>query len=182
MTKTERNRETRRVFRLFWAWQDDQEGRWLAQMARQGWHLAKSGILYTFRHGEPGEVLYRLDFRARYELDRAEYLGLFRDARWEHVCDFGPWHYFRAEAAAGVGDIYSDTHSLIAKYRRLLWVLAFVGAANLIALANNLMPDHYHTDAIGMVGIVSPILGILLAGYAIIGVWMRISDLKHSAQ
>jgi hypothetical protein len=178
---TNRNGETKRVFRLFWAWQDDEEGRWLSQMARQGWHLIKGGILYTFRQGEPKQVLYRLDFRARYELNRGEYLGLFRDAGWEHVCDFGPWHYFRAAAATVAGDIYSDTHSLIGKYRRLLWVLALLGVANLIGLANDLMPDHYHTDLIGLIGIVFPILAILAVGYAIIRVWMRITKLRHSA-
>jgi hypothetical protein len=173
--------ETRRVFRAFWAWHDDEEGRWLVEMARQGWHLIKGGILYSFRRGEPKEVLYRLDYRVFEDLGRGEYLRLFQDAGWEHVCDFGPWHYFRADAAAGVSDIYSDTHSLIGKYRRMLRVIALFGVAYLIALANNLMPDHFHTDVIGMIGIVLPALAIVLVGYVIVRLRMRINKLKHAA-
>ncbi len=180
---TNRCAEIKRVLRPFWAsWQDNEEERWLGRMARQGWHLVKGGILFTFRRGESKEVLYRLDYRVREELERGEYRRLFRDAGWEHVCDFGPWHYFRADAAACVSEIYSDTDSLIGKYRRLLRVLAILGAANLIGLANNLMPDHLHTDAIGLIGIVFPVVGILVVAYAMIRLWMRIAQLKRSAK
>jgi hypothetical protein len=178
---TNQSGETRRVFRAFWAWHDDEEERWLAEMARQGWHLIRGGILFTFRRGEAKEVLYRLDFRAHENLDRGEYLRLFQDAGWEHVCVFGPWHYFRADAAAGVSDIYSDPHSLIGKYRRMLRILALFGAANMIGLANNLMPDHFHTDVIGLIGIVCPFLAILLVGYVITRLWMRIAKLERAA-
>ena len=177
---TNRSEETKRVLRPFWAWRDDDEERWLGRMARQGWHLVKGGILFRFRRGEPKEVVYRLDFRTREELDRGEYLRLFRDAGWEHVCDLGPWHYFRADAAAGASEIYSDTDSLIGKYRRVLRMLAIFGVANLIGLANNLMPDHFHTDVIGLIGIVFPVLGILVVAYAMIRLWVRIAQIRRS--
>ena len=182
---TNQSSETKRVLRFFWAWQDDDEGRWLAQMARQGWHLVKGGIWFTFRRGEPREVLYRMDFRTKEEPDRGEYLRVFRDAGWEHVCNFGPWRYFRADAAAAASDIYSDTHSLIGKYKRLIRVLAVFGVVNLIGLANNLpwfFPDHFNTSLMGIIGIVFPILGILLVAYVISRLWMRIAQIKRSAQ
>ncbi len=178
---TNRNDETKRVFRFFWAWEDEDEGRWLAEMAHQGWHLVKSGFPFQFRRGEPKEVRYRMDYHAREELDRGEYLNLFRDAGWEHVCKYGPWHYFRADAAAGVCDIYTDVPSLTGKYRRLLRVLVFFGLVNLIGLANNLMPDHFHTDVIGLIGIILPVLAILLVGYVIIRLGMLIARLKRSS-
>ena len=42
---------TRRVWKLFWAWDDEREEAWLAQMVREGWHLLAVGVpgCYVFR-------------------------------------------------------------------------------------------------------------------------------------
>ncbi len=51
---------TRRVFKVFWAWQDREEEQWLEQMALAGWSLARvSGISYTFERSEPQKMIYR---------------------------------------------------------------------------------------------------------------------------
>lgn len=112
-------------FRWYWAWQEDRETAWLERMSREGWHLASYTFgWYRFRRGEPRDCLYRLDFDPDAAKRWDEYLGLFRDAGWEHVLRWGSWHYFRAERGKPFSDeIYTDRESRIAKYRRLLSIV-----------------------------------------------------------
>jgi hypothetical protein len=117
--------ETRSALRWFWAWQEERETAWLEEMSRAGWHLeAFSFGWYRFGRGEPREYLYRLDFDPGARKRRDEYLGIFRDAGWEHVLCWGSWYYFRAERGKAFSDeLYTDRESRIAKYRRLLAVV-----------------------------------------------------------
>ena len=41
------------VFRLFSAWNDAKEERWLEEMAQTGWHLVSGPIVYCFEEGAP---------------------------------------------------------------------------------------------------------------------------------
>jgi hypothetical protein len=117
--------ETTGRFRWFWAWQEERETGWLEQMSREGWHLEGYAFgWYRFRRGEPREYLYRLDFNPDASKQRDEYLGIFRDAGWEHVLSWSSWQYFRAERGKVFSEeIYTDRESRIAKYRRLLAVV-----------------------------------------------------------
>lgn len=121
---------TKKVFRWFWAWNDEKEEQWLGEMARSGWHLVSFSLSgYTFAHGEPGEWVYRTDFQNASTLPRkdlGEYVGLFRDAGWEHVAEYSGWHYFRTRAdGTHSTEIFTDTESRIAKYRPLMAALVF---------------------------------------------------------
>jgi len=98
-------------WRLFFVWEEDKEERWLEEMASQGWHLIKGGLRFVFERGEPAEIRYRLDYRRRFPQGEGEYFTMYRDAGWEHICDFKQWHYFRSPAAAGAPDIYTDVES-----------------------------------------------------------------------
>ena len=114
-------------FRWFWAWQDEAEEEWLGKMSAKGLHLIAPGFpaIYTFKVGEPKEYVYRLDYQSFHRKDREEYLQLFRDAGWEHLGQMASWQYFRKEAVkGGTNEIFTDTESKTAKYKR---VLAYVG-------------------------------------------------------
>lgn len=51
------------VFRLFFAWNDAKEERWLQEMAQTGWHLVCGPIVYCFEQWVPAQMRYRLDSR-----------------------------------------------------------------------------------------------------------------------
>lgn len=110
--------EFKRVFRLYWAWEDEKEERWLEQMASQGWHLVSGPLLYKFARGVPAQVRYRLDYPPQ-DQNLQEYLRLCSDAGWERAMEFSGWQYFRT-ASPTAPEIYTDKVSRIAKYRRLL--------------------------------------------------------------
>jgi hypothetical protein len=124
---SEKNGKT--VFRIFFAWNDEMEERWLERMSRLGWHLTCPGFFYRFEKGTPAETVYRLDFQTAGRGDLKEYLALFKDAGWTHVGRFGSWHYFRTTAGCGpVPEIHTDPESKMAKYRRLLGLLVILSA------------------------------------------------------
>jgi hypothetical protein len=116
--------ETRRIFRWFWPWQDEQEEAWLTALAGQrGLHLVSISPpgIYTFRVGEPQPMIYRLDYQYLKGQDRPTYLQLFRDAGWEHVGQMSNWQYFRRPDVPGEDqEIFTDPASKAEKYRRVI--------------------------------------------------------------
>lgn len=112
---------TKKVFKMFPVWQDNKEEEWLTQMAKEGWGLKKYRMLYHFEKIEPANHIYKIDFKGTKNSDLDEYKAIFNHAGWEHVTQFGGWHYFRTAAENGVvPDIYSDTESRVQKYMGLL--------------------------------------------------------------
>ncbi len=118
-------KETKRIFKAFFVWQDQNEEEWLREMANKGWMFKKYKLFYVFEKSEPKDVVYKLDFKATKNNDLDEYKAIFRDAGWEHKGQFSNWHYFQTDAkdAAVTPDIYSDVESKIQKYRSLSYQL-----------------------------------------------------------
>ena len=126
----------KKVFKLFWAWQDEKENAWLERMGTEGWKLVgyHSGF-YTFIQTEPKQYIYTSDYKSNGRKDIEEYIALFEDAGWEHAAEFLNWHYFRTEAEkARIPDIYSDAESKAEKFKGVLSVvLSILGAVMCIA-------------------------------------------------
>ena len=69
------------------------------------------------------------------------YLGFMAETGAEYVGRMVKWIYFRKKTEDGPFDIFSDVESRIAHLDRIIWMLRFVGIANLaIGLANSLNP------------------------------------------
>ncbi|MDZ5473729.1 DUF2812 domain-containing protein [Bacillus sp. 31A1R] len=118
--------ETKKVTKVFFAWQDEKEENWLNDMASKGWMLkGVNKLTYTFIKSDIHDpIIYKLDYRSTRNDDFEEYKGIFEDAGWEHVGMFGDWHYFKGKSSCvGQEDIYSDSSSKIEKYKNLLYRL-----------------------------------------------------------
>jgi hypothetical protein len=117
-------------FKLFWAWEDEKEEKWLADMSRRGWHLEAPGFpgFYHFVKGEPRDHAYCLDFRTGSLKSLQEYLQICRDAGWEMIGRMGSWYYFRKECRDGEkAEFFSDRQSKVQKYQRLsLFLVIFL--------------------------------------------------------
>ncbi|MFE8700760.1 DUF2812 domain-containing protein [Cytobacillus sp. FJAT-54145] len=112
---------TKKVFKIFWAWQDSNEEVWLNQMAKEGWALRSYKYLYTFDKAEPDNYIYKLDYKANKDDDLDEYKMIFQDAGWEYVTRYGDWHYFRTLATEDTSpEIYTECEYKIEKYNSLL--------------------------------------------------------------
>jgi hypothetical protein len=117
-----KNQETKSVFKIIFAWQDEKEEAWLSEMAAQGWHLLSvAPFVYTFSAGKPANVVYRLDYKLTIDKDYAEYEQIFRDSGWEQVCRMSNWHYYRIRPENDlVPEIYDSNSAKAQKYRRLM--------------------------------------------------------------
>lgn len=172
----------RRIRRIWFAWKDQEEERWLAEQSRQGWHLEGLGCTsYTFRKGEPQPYVYRYDFRPGIK-DLDEYLGLFRDAGWDYVGETFAWYCFRSLPGKALStDIFTDRESRIAKYGRLAAFLAFILLIQFLGLNSTLTriaTDSGRTPFMtGVVAVQAVVIALL--GYAIVRILSRISRIKR---
>jgi hypothetical protein len=170
---------TKRVFRLMMAWNDEKEQAWLQQQAREGWHVrAVHAYGYTFEKAPAAEVAYRFDVTPRDRGDRAEYLGLFRDAGWEHLGRRGLWHVFRKPVVPGeTMEIHTDPRSRAEVYQRVAGFLGLMAVAMILQLTATLMRNPARTIELVML-----VAQALLAGwfsYATVRTLLVVSRLRH---
>ncbi|HZW02351.1 MAG TPA: DUF2812 domain-containing protein [Anaerolineaceae bacterium] len=174
------NKDTKTIFKVFTAWQDDREEVWLRDMARQGWHLVKPGVgKYVFRRGEPQDVVYRLDYYSLWNNDEKQtYYDLFEQSGWELVGELVGWQYFRKPARAGEADeIYTDSESKIKKHTRviiLFGILLLMMGLNLINIGH--MQFDSEVGRAAVTGLLS--LAAVLDGYALLRTWLRVRALQ----
>ncbi len=130
--------ERKIIRKWFWVWEFDKEERWLNTMAQQGWVLDRLGFCkYEFIPCEPGAYTVRLEMR---DHDEA-YLSFMADTGAEYVGRMVKWIFFRKKTEDGPFDIFSDAESRVAHLDRIIWMLRFLGFANLlIGIANVLGP------------------------------------------
>jgi len=172
--------ESKRILKWFWAWQDDREEAWLESLARErGLHLASVGPFgaYTFNVGSPQPMIYRLDYQYLKGQDEPSYLQLFEDAGWEHVDQMSNWHCFRRPEVAGEPrEIFTDSASKAAKYRRLIPFLVIV-CVLLGAQLNSSIYDRYPSVALEAIRLLLSCVFLLLV-YSLIRIGLRIRELS----
>ncbi|MCK5794347.1 MAG: DUF2812 domain-containing protein, partial [Anaerolineales bacterium] len=165
----------------FWAWQDEKEEAWLAEMARQGLHLNAVPFpgSYQFKNGEPADYVYRLDYQSLKTKERDSYLQLFADSGWEQVGEMGGWMYFRYKVDHGEApEIYSNRESKIGKYQRVLTFLAI-----LLPLMVVMMPNIGGAEGDGPFFIILEALAfaiMIFLSYGVIQLFRRINQLKKT--
>lgn len=171
--------ETKRLFRWFWPWQDEQEKAWLSSVAgERGLHLvslAPPGI-YTFRVGEPQPMICRLDYQYLKGQDRPGYLQLFLDAGWEHGGEMSNWQYLRRPQVEGEGtEIFTDPASKAEKHRRVLPFLVLISFVLGTQLTSSLYSRWPSTGLEVIRGLLFGMLMLLL--YTVIRIGLRIRRL-----
>ncbi len=169
-------------FRWFWAWQDEREEAWLAEMSREGWHLSEFGFpgVYYFHKGDPKNYIYRLDFQTSRMKDRDAYLQLFRDAGWDHLGNMSAWEYFRKEARPGEEpEIFTDPESKIEKYQRVLRFLVIFFP--IMIIINSTTWRHLpERGPWGMALLCITVSILLLYVFGTTGIILRIGRLKNT--
>ena len=168
--------DTVRKFRLFWAWQDEQEEEWLREMSAEGLHLQQAIFpgFYYFIQGEPRNYVYRLDFKSSSQRDMASYVQIFEDAGWQHLGKFpNGWQYFRKEARPGETlDIYTDIDSKVEKYKRLI---GFLGAFLPLLIVNVVNISHQEMPLFIELLVLSTLILYVVFFFKI---WQRIKNLR----
>jgi len=118
------------VHKLFFAWEEEKEKKWLEDMALNGYFLIK--VLfgkYLFRKDTPKEVRYDFDFIlwAKSNNEKDEYIKTAEEQGWQHICDIGVWMYFMTyKSVEKTAPIYTDKDSKIKQLSRLLAFLIII--------------------------------------------------------
>ncbi|MEJ2447203.1 MAG: DUF2812 domain-containing protein [Anaerolineales bacterium] len=171
-------------FRWFWAWEDEKEETWLADMAGKGLHLESISPfgIYHFQQGEPANIVYRLDFHILKNQDKESYLQLFEDAGWEHVGDLSSWVYFRRPVnGSQFPEIFSDQESKIDKYRRMIVYLAIFLPIMVISIPSIYRTDYFGPAASTILETLGTLLLLLFAS-AMVMLIRRITQLKKQSE
>jgi hypothetical protein len=123
MKEHKQDPEAVKITKLFFAWNDEEEEKWLEKKASEGWRLESAApYVYYFRKSTPEKVAIRLDYKNTLDKDYQEYLGIFRGAGWELVVTFANWHYFRINPENDESpEIYNSDRAKAQKYRRLMF-------------------------------------------------------------
>lgn len=183
--------EIKRVFKIFFAWQEEKEAAWLHDMSKEGWHLTEVGFFkYMFQKGSPFDYTYRFDFKVLKKEDMENYISIFEDAGWKYIDSTGSWHYFKTEGKRDVEpELYNDNRSKMEKYKRLLFFLGIIflpimgwGLPNLYMRMIDMEPDSILNNAIAF-NIYLPFVVLLtiveiVAVYGIVRIIIIINRLK----
>jgi hypothetical protein len=185
--ETKATNETKSVFKVIFAWEDEKEEKWLEQMAASGWHLkAVAPYFYQFQRGDPEVVTYRLDYKVTTNKDYAEYATIFRDSGWELVSVMANWHYYRIKPEnQSTPEIYNSARAKAQKYRRLLVaLLPFLPVYFLLF-------NPYRLTHLEDQGVFSPLYDItiilmmcllVLMSYAVIRIGLKIRKLESQSK
>ncbi|QDP39922.1 DUF2812 domain-containing protein [Radiobacillus deserti] len=170
----------KKIFKIFWVWQNDAEENWLRNMANNGWDFIRyNWFFYTFKRTEPKDYVYKLDYKGNRKNDVAEYINLFEDAGWEHVGRFQDWYYFRTNASLHkeTPDIYSHLESKVKKYKDLSNFILNVLIAVLTIFFTIVLPAKY--AYVSILQILYVIL-ILLNGFSYVRLLRKIRRMERT--
>ena len=102
------------IFKVFMAWEFEEEEQWLNRMADEGWLLTKSnGFFHHFEQGTAGAYQYRVQMM-NFKKD-PQYLNFLSEVGIEHVgtCANNKWIYLRKENDGQPFELFSDSASRV---------------------------------------------------------------------
>lgn len=173
------------IYKLFWAWQSEQEERWLNEMSAKGLQLLETGgVRYTFQEGTPGEYQYRLELLEYLPShpESQQYIRFMEETGAELVGSTLRWVYFRKRVSDGPFELFSDVDSKLRHLRRIHTLLLVCTILELMFGMTSLL-RWFSTGYAEMLGVCIPLLllgGLLLSG--VIRISRKITRMKREGR
>lgn len=174
----------KKVNKVFFAWQDEQEEKWLQEMAADGWMLDKvAPYTYSFKKGDPRKVVYRLDFKNNLDQDYQEYLDIFKDSGWQLLTTFTGWHYFTIQCRSAVTpEIYNSARTRAQKYRRTFYLSLPMFLLIMSPIYTLINTQKEATHPLLHFGFTFLFIGIVLYGiFGTMRMWVKIRQLESGS-
>lgn len=109
-------KKNRYILNMGLAFDEDRVMKKLNLMAKEGWILeGMSLIRYKLVKGLPRNIVYSMDCKDLGTDDSDEYFEIFQSSGWEHVCSYGPFHFF--SASPEIVPIYTEKENYLNKYK-----------------------------------------------------------------
>lgn len=95
---------------------EDKDIKKLSELAKEGWILESfQKLSFKLIKGEPQDIEYCIDYNNEKD-DLDEYLSMFENSEWKHICSYEGYHFFKAPK--GARPIYTDQETLTTKYEK----------------------------------------------------------------
>ncbi len=142
-----KNSEVKRVWNWFTVADVEREEKWLNEMAAAGWLLEKwnGNFRYTFRRGERGAWLYKIDMIDDEErgLDGEVYINFLNECGIEVAYRYKKWLFLRKRAVDGPFDTANDLYSRLRitnkVYSYSIRVLCYLVVACFVTIAISML-------------------------------------------
>ena len=142
-----KNSEVKRVWNWFTIADVEREEKWLNEMAAAGWLLEKwnGNFRYTFRRGERGAWLYKIDMIDDEErgLDGEVYINFLNECGIEVAYRYKKWLFLRKRAVDGPFDTANDLYSRLRitnkVYSYSIRVLCYLVVACFVTIAISML-------------------------------------------
>ncbi|MGG7178736.1 DUF2812 domain-containing protein [Clostridium paraputrificum] len=97
----------------------ENEEKWLNEMSAKGYIFTNfDHCQYTFKRGELGKYIYRIQFLDGNETEE-EYAEVLKDSGIDIVSRVGKWVYLRRDSKEGEFEIFTDIDSKVANYQKM---------------------------------------------------------------
>ena len=153
------------IRKWFWAWEFEEEEKWLADMAAKGQALVSARYLtYEFEDSAPGEYAVRLEMleHAPDSPEGKAYIEFVESTGTEYLGHVMKWVYFRKKAAEGDFELHGDNATRIQHLQGIIRLLKPLMAVNVGCGVFNL--------CIG-IGLGSPV-NVACAGLSAVIAWL----------
>lgn len=130
------------IYKAWWAWDFEEEEKWLNEMAADGWVLCDVGFCrYEFESCEKGEYTVGLQWLEKRpgSKESVDYINFVKDTGSEYVGNVKYWVYFRKKTVEGALNLISDTATQIKHFSRLATLLKVLTIPNLLIGAGNII-------------------------------------------
>ena len=142
-----KNSEVKRVWNWFTIADVEREEKWLNDMSAAGWLLEKwnGNYRYTFRRGERGAWLYKIDMIDEEErgLDGETYINFLNECGIEVAYRHKKWLFLRKRAVDGPFDTANDLYSRLRitnkVYSYSIRVLCYLVVACFVTIAISML-------------------------------------------
>ena len=114
--------ELKKEFHYFVLTDYEKEEEFLREKHKNGYRLEKVILpgIYYFEKCKPEDVVYKLDFNPKIELERESYVQLYADYGWEYIQDLNEYSYFRKAVEDGMEtEIFSDNASKMEMLKKI---------------------------------------------------------------
>ena len=129
------------IRKWFWAWEFEEEEKWLADMAAQGKALVSARYAtYEFEDGAPGEYAVRLEMleHAPDSAEGRQYIEFVESTGAEYVGKVMKWVYFRKKTADGPFELHGDNATRLKHLKRIIALLRPLAVVNVGLAGYNL--------------------------------------------
>lgn len=121
------------IRKWFWAWEFDEEEKWLTDMAAKGKALVSARYAtYEFEYCEPGEYAVRLEMleNSPKSHEGQQYIGFVESTGAEYVGRVMKWVYFRKKTADGPFELHGDNATRLKHLKSIINLLRPLLAVN----------------------------------------------------